>query len=101
MSLPARPDGFAQPDLVRALGDRGQHDVHDPDPAHRQRDAGDAAQEDGQRVGHLRDRVEGLLLAGHREVIGAGRGVVAQCACAPVTSADHLRHRVGARPPGR
>ena len=34
----ARPSDFADADLVRPLGDAHQHDVHDHDPAHHQRD---------------------------------------------------------------
>ena len=38
-----RPGGLADPDLARSLGHRCQQDVHDPDPAHQQGDAGDGA----------------------------------------------------------
>ncbi|HEY7224538.1 MAG TPA: hypothetical protein VH561_13255 [Micromonosporaceae bacterium] len=31
-----RPECLAQPDLARALGDRDEHDVHDPDAADEQ-----------------------------------------------------------------
>ena len=34
------------PDLARALEHRGQHDVHDPDAAHEERDAGDRPHHD-------------------------------------------------------
>ena len=40
----ARAEGAADADLAGALGDRRQHDVHDPDPADQERDAGDRAQ---------------------------------------------------------
>ena len=39
--LRVAPERLADPDLAGALGHRHQHDVHDPDPAHRQRDRGD------------------------------------------------------------
>src|SRR5207247_1210222 len=42
---PARADGHAQADLARPLGDRHQHDIHDPDAAHQQRHAGDAGEQ--------------------------------------------------------
>ena len=38
---PLGPQRAADADLAGALGDRGQHDVHDADAAHQQRDAGD------------------------------------------------------------
>ena len=47
-----RAERLAQADLPDALGDRDQHDVHDPDAADEERDAGDAAQQDGQRPVH-------------------------------------------------
>ena len=46
MSLAARADGPADADLARPLEHRGQHDVHDADAAHQQRDAGDGAHDD-------------------------------------------------------
>ena len=50
---PLGPHRLAQPDLPRALGHRHQHDVHDADTAHQQRNAGDDAQESGQHAGDL------------------------------------------------
>ena len=41
---------LAQADLTDAFGDRDQHDVHDADAAHDQRDGGDAAEQDRERV---------------------------------------------------
>ena len=73
---PACPDRLAQADLARALGDRGQHDIHDADPTHSQRDACDAAQEDGQGIGHLGRGAQDVLLADDAEVIRSGSGVV-------------------------
>ena len=43
-------DGLQQPDLARALGHRDQHHVHDPDPGHRERDGGDAAERQRERA---------------------------------------------------
>ncbi len=55
---PGGPDGAAHADLGDALADVGQHDVHDPDPAHEERDGGDRGE-------HRRHRVLRLLaLAG-------------------------------------
>src|SRR6185312_9641703 len=39
--------GHANANLARALGDRNQHDVHDPDAADEQRHAGDGTEQDG------------------------------------------------------
>ena len=39
-------DGSAQPDFIGPFQNRSQHDVHDPDPADQQRDAGDCAHHD-------------------------------------------------------
>ena len=42
----ARAHGAPHADLARPLEHGRQHDVHDPDPAHEQRDAGDRAHHD-------------------------------------------------------
>src|ERR1043165_5391930 len=60
---PARADGLADADLARPLGDGDQHDVHDSDPAHDERDAGDRAQHEGQGGGDRGRLVEDVLLA--------------------------------------
>src|SRR5262249_55761675 len=39
-----RPDGHTNADFARALGHRDEHDIHDPDATHRQRDRRDAHQ---------------------------------------------------------
>ena len=44
------PERLAQTDLTDPLGHRHQHDVHDADPADQQRDAGDAPEQDGERL---------------------------------------------------
>src|SRR5688500_6325856 len=46
----ARTDGLADADLAGPLADGHQHDVHDPDAAHDQRDGCDPAQQEGQRA---------------------------------------------------
>ena len=38
-----RADGLADADFAHALGDAGEHDVHDADATHQQADAGDQA----------------------------------------------------------
>ena len=40
-----RADGHADADLARALGHAHEHDVHDPDAADEERDAGDRAEQ--------------------------------------------------------
>ena len=54
MSRPRAPDRHAQADLARPLRHRDQHDVHDADAAHEQRDGRDGGQQQGQ---HLRGRL--------------------------------------------
>ena len=49
MPLPG-PQGLADTDLPGALGDRDQHDVHNADAAHQQRDAGDGRQDGDDRI---------------------------------------------------
>ena len=38
--VPPGPDGHPQADLAGPLGDGNEHDVHDPHPAHHQRNGG-------------------------------------------------------------
>ena len=72
----AGADGLADADLAGPLADRDQHDVHDPDAAHDERDRGDARQEHVSSVRHRREGVEELGLVGDREVVrGRGRAV--------------------------
>ena len=63
-----RAERLAEADLPDALGDRDQHDVHDADAAHEQRDDGDAAQHHGQRPVDRAGRGQDRLLGGDREV---------------------------------
>ena len=46
----AGADRLADADLAGPLGDRDEHDVHDPDAADDQRDRGDPAEQQGQRA---------------------------------------------------
>ena len=64
-----RPEGLAQPDFPRALRNGHQHDVHDPDPADQQRDAGDHPQEDGQQAGDRAEALQQTRLGHHQEII--------------------------------
>ena len=50
MSLRPRAQRLAQADLAGALRHRHQHDVHDADAAHEQRDRRDARQQQGERL---------------------------------------------------
>src|SRR5690606_22104335 len=59
-----RAQRLADPDLTRPLRDRHQHDVHDADPAHDQRDEGDPGQEESKRLGRLlKGRQQARLVA--------------------------------------
>ena len=51
-----------QADLRGALGDGGEHHVHDADAAHHQRNGGDACQQGGHHAQHF---FHGVLHAGH------------------------------------
>ena len=66
---PPGAERLQQPDLARPLGDRDEHHVHDADPGHRERDAGDAGEGQGEGA---EDRGEG---AEHR-VLGDGGDVL-------------------------
>ena len=50
----AGADGEPQADFARPLGHRHQHDVHDPDAADDERDAGDTGEQAGHRLRGLR-----------------------------------------------
>ena len=65
-------EGLAQADLARPLGDRDQHDVHDPDPADQQADAADRREQDGERRSRRGGRGQEVLLGLDGEV-GLGR----------------------------
>ena len=72
----AGADGHADADLARPLGDRDEHDVHDPDAADEERDAGDRPEEDGHRPRLLLGLLEHLgLRTDHEVVFLAGRPV--------------------------
>ena len=83
MTSPRRaPTRFADADFARALRDAHQHDVHDDDAAHHQRDAGDRHHHRGHHAEQLvdeaadgvgREGVEIVLLAGTRMEAGAQR----------------------------
>ncbi|MPM95114.1 hypothetical protein SDC9_142265 [bioreactor metagenome] len=49
-ALLARPDGFTNADLLGALGDGNQHDVHDADAADEERDCRNAAKQQRKRA---------------------------------------------------
>ena len=66
--VPARgADGAAHADLARPLEHGGQHDVHDADAAHEQRDAGDAAHDHVEQPLRLPALLEQLL--GHDQLV--------------------------------
>ena len=81
MTSPCRaPSGFAHADFARALGHADQHDVHDHDAAHHQRNAGHRDDHGGDHAEHLvdeaadgvgREGVEVIGLAGARVEAGA------------------------------
>jgi hypothetical protein len=56
MSFCVAPIGAPHTDLARALEHRREHDVHDPDPAHDERDRRDRTEDD------VEDRARALLL---------------------------------------
>ena len=62
-------EGAADPDLAGALGDRRQHDVHDPDPAHQEGDARDGAEDDVEDALGLRSAREQLERHDHLVVL--------------------------------
>src|SRR5207245_3775454 len=74
---PPSPDRLPDADLARPFGDGDQHDVHDPDAADHQGDAGDGAQHQGEDAGGLRSAAQDVLLAQDLEVrLGGVRDVV-------------------------
>jgi hypothetical protein len=62
-------DGHAEPDFSRALGDRHQENIHDPDTADNQRDGRDAHQHQHHRPTRPRDGFGNVLHGADREVI--------------------------------
>ena len=69
--------GLAEADLPDPFGDRDQHDVHDPDAADQQRDAGDAAEQDGEGPVHRgRGRDQRRLRCDGEVGVGRGGDVV-------------------------
>ena len=75
-----RADRLAQADLARALGDRDEHDVHDPDAADEQRDPDDAAGHHRHRGGDRVELADELLDRLDAEVVGVADGDVAALA---------------------
>ena len=71
----AGADGAADADLARPLEHRGQHDVHDPDAADEQRDAGDRAHDDVEDALRLPALLEQRL--GHHDLVVVGAAVQA------------------------
>src|SRR5436190_5148459 len=62
--------------LASSLGHGHQHDVHDADAAHQQRDPRNGTQEEGQHRSHSAQRAQQVRLVEHREVvIGGGHAV--------------------------
>src|SRR5438093_5846994 len=94
---PPGADRLADADLAGAFRDGDQHDVHDPDAADDQGNAGDRAQHQGEDAGRLRGAVQHVLLAEDLKIsLGGVRDVM------PVQ--QHLRdlggrgiRRLGAR----
>lgn len=64
----SRANRFTQADFARALADRDQGDIHNPNPAHQQRDGGNCAKEGGQGGGDGAERFEHVALALDAEV---------------------------------
>src|SRR5665213_1180334 len=60
----AGPDRLAQADLARALGDRDQHDVHDPDPRDHERDSADRGEADRDDAEHGVEALDLALVVG-------------------------------------
>src|SRR5437870_1870270 len=61
-------DRLADADLAGALGDRDQHDVHDPDAADEQGEPGDAGQRPAQDQHDPVERIQDTALAVHGEI---------------------------------
>ena len=69
MSRPRAPDGQTNPDFTGAFGDAHEHDVHDPDAADHQRDAGHRAKKDRHDAGSGGETIRDLLLGLNHEII--------------------------------
>ena len=83
------PHRLPYADLPRPLRHGHQHDVHDADAAHQQRDAGNRPKEDDKGLRGLLQRLDRVHQAGDREVVLVGNAV-AQAQ----DVADLLRRRV-------
>ena len=66
---PGGAERLADADLAGALGDRHQHDVHDPDAADQQAHRGDAGEQAGEHLGGLLLGGQDVLLVADREVV--------------------------------
>src|ERR1035438_3859392 len=74
-----RAHGFADADFARPLGDAHQHDVHDHDAAHHQRNAGDRHYHGGNQAENLIDEAADGVRRERIEIVGlAGTGVKAR-----------------------
>ena len=62
--------GFADADLIGALGHRDQHDVHDADAAHQQADGAEHHHHQERHGGDLAEIGDHLFGGGEREVVG-------------------------------
>src|SRR5438105_14873655 len=69
---PARAERLAQADLPSPLGDRDQHDVHDPDAAHDQREEAHERAGDGHHRGQVVEDAPHRLVGDHLEVVLLG-----------------------------
>ena len=65
---------LAHAHLAGALGDRDEHDVHDPDPAHEQTHRGHAREQVGEHLRRLGGGGEEVGLVADLEVVGAAGG---------------------------
>jgi hypothetical protein len=72
----ARAERLAHADFARTLGDADQHDVHDHDAAHHQRNAGHRHHHGGDHSQHLVDKdADGVGREGVEVVLLAGAGM--------------------------
>src|SRR5688500_4877160 len=69
-----RADGHANADLARPFGDGDEHDVHDADPSHEERDGGNRQNQIGHRTGLLGAGLHDLGLCAETKIRWAVRG---------------------------
>ena len=84
---------FPNAHLARALRDRHEHDVHDPNAANDETHRGDPGEQHGERLRRLAQHAQEIRLVAHREVV---RPVGARAMRAPDGALD-LGHRHGHR----